>query len=538
MFSLAILIGIYSYLIFALGLLGLLYKNNIIFTTLFFFSGIFIWKQNGIINTLGEIRRLNIFTKNKFLIILGLFFLFQAIINLIGVFAPELGFDALWYHLTLPKIYLIYHRIVHIPGSLLYYSDIPRLTEMIYTSALTFGNETIPKSIHFTFGILSSIAIYRISRKFFDQKISLISAVIFYSNLVFAWESTTANIDLARTFFEVMALWGFMNWWDKGERKWLIESSVMMGLAISVKILSVGSVFIFLALIIYKLVKNRSRVSFLFTNLFTYVFISILISLPWFVFSFINTGNPFYPFFTNIYKVEFHQNLLNPTQILTEFWNLFTRSADPISPLYIIFFPVVIVLFKKLKKGIKIISLYSLLALVVWYLTPRTGGGRFILPYLPAFSIVAAGVIAVLEKESKIFRKASYYFIIFVFLISLLYRSFASFKYIQVVFGMETKSQFLSNNLNFSFGDFYDTDNYFKDNIKKEDKVILYGFHNLYYVDFPFVDSSWVTKGEKFNYIAVQNSKLPERFSYWKLVYENRKTNVKVYSMGGQMWVY
>ena len=103
---------------------------------------------------------------------------------------------------------------------------------------------------------------------------------------------------------------------------------------------------------------------------------------------------------------------------------------------------------------------------------------------------------------------------------------------------MQSRSEFLSKNLNFSFGDFYDTDDYFRKNIKQNDKVLLYGFHNLYYVDFPFVDSSWVKKGDSFNYIAVQNSDLPKRFVDWDLIYNNSLTKVKLYKKGNVRWAY
>lgn len=50
----------------------------------------------------------------------------------------------------------------------------------------------------------------------------------------------------------------------------------------------------------------------------------------------------------------------------------------------------------------------------------------------------------------------------------------------------------------------------------------------------PFIDSSWVQKGDKFNYIATQNTDLPKRFSYWNYP----TTKVKLYSLGGQTWAY
>src|SRR6185312_16263684 len=91
----------------------------------------------------------------------------------------------------------------------------------------------------------------------------------------------------------------------------------------------------------------------------------------------------------------------NPLQLFSDLWELFIRSADPISPLYLIFLPLVVVFYKKLKSEIKIIVWYSGLSLILWYFTPRTGGGRFILPYLPAFSIICGAIYSDILKKNR-----------------------------------------------------------------------------------------------------------------------------------------
>src|SRR2546430_2512389 len=80
--------------------------------------------------------------------------------------------------------------------------------------------------------------------------------------------------------------------------------------------------------------------------------------------------------------------------------------------------------------------------------------------------------------------------------ISICYRSIANAKYIPVLLHKETKAAFLTRHLHFHYGDFYDSDNFFQKQISSTDMVLLYGFHNLYYIDFPFIDASWVTKGD------------------------------------------
>ncbi len=530
MFGLAILIGIYSYLIFCLGVVGQLYTRNIFIITVLFLAFSFYYHRKDIFSFLRKEHtpiKLDNLSKTLLVLIVA-----ALIVNLVGALGPELGFDALWYHLTLPKIFLTEHRIFHITGGLFYYSDFPKLVEMYYISALSFSNEIAAKLIHFSFGLLALFALYKFSRKFLDIKYSLLAVVVLLGNLVFAWESTTSYVDLAWTFFEIMALWGFVEWYSSKERKWIIESGVMLGLAISTKLIAFSSVpiFIILFLLFQKDKKEAIKNSALFT------IISIIVSSPWFIYSYLNTGNPFYPLFTNLYPTSLSAAFFNPINVFNDLFNVFLRAADPISPIYLIFIPLLVMVYKKFDKNLKIITVFSVLAILSWYFIPRTGGGRFILPYLPIFSLLAAGVLTSLK--SVWIKKYAIGLCILICIITIAYRGLANSKFIPVVLGFQTKDQFLIKNLNFEYGDFYDTDHSFTDNLKPSDSLLLYGFHNLYYADFNFIDSSYVRKGDRFNYVAVQNADIPGRFSHWNLVYENPKTHVKLYNLGGITWHY
>jgi hypothetical protein len=272
MFALAFLIGIYGYLIYALGVLGILYKSTVLISSIIFIIFSFLYFKSHK-NDLPAINFKN--KKIKYPIIA---FGFLAFINLIGALGPELSFDALWYHLTIPKIFIQEHRIFHIQGGLFYYSSMPKLLEMLYVPGLMFGNEIIARLIQWLFGILTSIVIYKISRKFFDEKISILSSIIFYGCLVVAWQSTVAYVDLGRTFFEIMALWGFLEYSQTKRRALLIESAVLVGLAVSVKLIALGTVPIFLILLL--ILEKDKKIAF--KNVLIFILISLLIPLPWF----------------------------------------------------------------------------------------------------------------------------------------------------------------------------------------------------------------------------------------------------------------
>lgn len=530
MFALALFLGVYSYVIFMISIAGALLKPLIIVITFIFGCLLFRYFKLQVLNLLSLVKNKD-FKIDRFSKLILMLLAIEILINFVGVLGPELSFDALWYHLTLPKIFLQEHSIFHIPGGLLYYSDMPKLGETLYVGALSFGSEILAKFIHFFFGILCLFPIYKVAIKFIDKRIALVACLIFYSNLVVSWESITAYIDLIRTFFEITAFWAFLEWVEKRDTKLLYESAAILGLAISTKLIAIGSLLIFAVIIIYQLRSNRK---ILMKRLLVFILISLFIASPWFIFSFLNTGNPIYPLFTKFYPSENSINILNPGSFINSMFQILFKSPDPISPIYAITIPLVVFIYKKLNNKTIYLLIYSAVSFVVWYITPQTGGGRFLMPYLPVLSILTVVLISEL-KEVKSFLLA---LVIIISILTIGYRGIANSKFIPIILGLESKEQFMSKNLNFSYGDFYDIDGFFKNNIKESDKVLLYGFHNLYYVNFPFIDSSYVKAGDKFNYVAVQNNNLPERFSFMSLVYSNSITHVNVYSVGGKEWHY
>lgn len=521
--SFCLYIGIMGYLIAFLGFIHLLYRPLLIFyvgMSLFLF--IFIFRNI-------KLSHFSFKSKNKLLYFtLGLL-LIQILINFIGALGPEYAFDSVWYHLTLPKLYLSAHKIYFIPGNLLYYSAMPQLGEMYYVIALALGNEILAKLIHFSFGVLVVIVLYFFSRRYFSKNISIIACLIFSSNLVYAWESTIAYIDLTRTFFELVSLYSLSIWLGTSKRKYLFYSAVFLGFSLSTKHLALGSTAVISFLILFQGLTSRKKIKSICIDLGLFLSISSIIVIPWLLFAYINTGNPVYPFFTEIVRTNFDTKLLSPVVFLRDTFKILLFSDDPISPIYLIIFPLIPFVFLTLKKELKILLLYCLLSYLVWYVTPRIGGGRFMLPYLPVMSIMVAAVIN--SYWNKIlFRNIIIFSVLFIALITIIYRGAAISRNINYLFGKQTKADFLKTHLNFSFGDFYDIDSYFIENITSSDTVLLYGFHNLYYADFNFIDRSWVKKGDKFNYIATQNSDLPKEFTQWKLVYQNSITNVKLYT--------
>lgn len=532
MFPLAVILVSFSYSILILGLLRLWQIGPMWGVTVIFLLFLVDWFLLALkrIKWQGKIERFSLFL----IILLTL----QAGVNLIGALGPEMGFDALWYHLTIPKIYLENQGFIHVPGSLLYYSEMPKFTEMFYLVALALGNEIWAKIIHWLFGILCVVALYQLIRRYFSSKIALLGSVIFYSMLIVGWQSITAYVDLARTFFEILTLNYFLDWWEKGRQKDLFKAAFTLGIALSTKLLVLGSLLIFTILIISYALAHKVKKGNLVIWLLGYLVISLLVASPWYFLSYFHTGNPFYPMFTGwLERHQMVEALAFPTwwvnhnlwSYFTSFWQFTFHPDDKLTPIFLAFLPLTFVVLWRLK-SLRIVAVYFFLALTSWYFTPPPAN-RYLLPYLPALTLLTVSVFQVKWPAPPFIKKILYALVIIVVLVNIASRAYANAKYLPVIFGRETKQDFLTKNLPFETSVFYDTDGYFAKNIKPADLVLISGTHNLFYVNFPFVHELWMTGKEKFTYVLIQNGNLPAKFSQAPLVYNNPKTGVKLYKI-------
>lgn len=518
MLTIAILIGVYSYCVLFIGLIGKLsYFPVFLLTVLLFLIGLLL--------SISKLRKLDLGALIKYQskqdLLLYVLFLTLAGVNLIGALGPELAFDSLWYHLTIPKIFILNQKIFYIQGNLFYYSLMPKLTEMFYVSSLLLWSETLAKLIHLTFGILSCVVLFKLARLFLKRTQSLLVVILFYTSPVIMWLSTTAFSDLSRTFFESFSLYQFALYIKKGSRKNLLISAILLGFAIATKILAIGTLFVFIVLI-FTLTKDQIREKIKKSLVFS--FVALAIPLPWFAMSYFHTGNPFFPLFSELGLRNFTIDLLSPTNFIKTFVGIFLFAPDPISPIYVILLPVVLYgLLFKLRKYL-FLMVFCFLTYLIWYFTSQSGGARFLAPFLPAYSLLV--YLSVIKlKNAPIFKFVNIVVIVLA-ISSVLYRGAASFKYVPVIIGVESKEEFLMSHLNFEFGDFYDENSQIK-RLVGSDVVLMKNTHNLYYVDFPFTIDEWGNNNYK--YVLYQSAEKPE--DKGKLVYRNEKTHAWLFRL-------
>jgi len=419
-------------------------------------------------------------------------------------------------------MYLAQHSISFFPGDLFYYSAMPQLIEMLYVPAMFFGNEIMAKLVHYIFAVLITLVIIRIGSRFFSRKIGLLAALIFISDLSVAWLSSTAYIDLGRTFFETVSLYYLISWWQDKRKQDLFKSGSILGLAISSKYFALATLGLGLVFVLLNSSKDKLK------KILAFCLPALVISGFWFVYAYLHTGNPIYPIFTSNLDSSHQSQIGGLYDFAKQFYNLSNNPHDwlsPISPLYIMFLPLIIYIVLRNKK-IKTWGLYALGTIIIWYLIPRTGGSRFMVPYLPLLALLVS--FSVFNLKQKSIRKISIFIIFSVILFNLTVRIYVNKKTVPLLLGLQTKQEYLVQNLDFSNA-FYDIENKLPSLIDKSEPVLIIGGHNLFYFPNRFIHESYY-QGQSVNYILTQYKNLPIQYQKdFKLIYQNEKTFSKLY---------
>lgn len=230
----------------------------------------------------------------------GLILLLSALIiaTLLLGSVPPVDRDALTHHLFVPKLWLQHggiHEIPEIPFS--YY---PMNLDLLYTIPLYFGNDIIPKYIHYSFAILTALLVYQYLNKRLGRLYGLLGALFFLSVPIIVKLSITVYVDLGVVFFTTAALLALLAWAEHGfQLRFLLLAGLCCGLAAGTKYNGLVSVVVLTLLVplLYQQSVSRDKQSSGRALLWAMVFAAATLTAysPWLVRNYLWTGNPIYP---------------------------------------------------------------------------------------------------------------------------------------------------------------------------------------------------------------------------------------------------
>lgn len=499
-------LGFLSFMMFLLGMLGLWFPKVITIISVFLFinSGIYnidlIRNKSLIPNVLRPFKSINIIEA-----IIAIFVLLFLWLGFLGAVSPETFYDSSVYHLSLPNLYLLEHKIIPSPQNL--FSGIPFLTEMLYGLGMSMAGLEAAKLIHYLFGMLVLGVIWSFTSHGFSKKTVLLASFIFCSTPMVIWEFMEAAVELSWAYFTLLAVLHILNLFDASDERTmnnnLILSGIFSGFAMGTKY-PAWFIFPVIVLLIYFIgTKKQIIFSGRIRQIILFTIVTSFLVFPWIIKNTFYYKNPVYPFLNDYIAGSSRDDPdwralgaeAGGENIITKFssfksiknyiilpWNITMNGIsnhDFIGAVFLFFLPWL------LYPGIKsqkykyllyfFIGFYFIFSITINYI-------RFFIPVMAILSILLAAVIC--EFSPRYLRIFAFASILLLSSYNFCYTYFMWFKTDQwmVFTGQKSRDVYLGETHKTYPSPYYQTAVYINKNLPYDSKILIVGdARGLYY---------------------------------------------------------
>ena len=241
--------------------------------------------------------------------ILSILLLLLTALLVLTIFAlasvPPVSRDALTHHLYVPRLFLKAGGIIELPY--IPFSYYPMNLDLLYMLPLSFGNDIVPKYIHFLFALITAWLLFRYLDKRLGRLYGLFSAFFFLSIPVVIKLSTTVYVDLGLICFTTGAILMLAEWRENNfPLIKLVWAGIFCGLALGTKYngLVTFTLLTLLVPILFLRTKSSSPKN-QFKALWQgaiFAGIALAVFSPWVIRNIVWTGNPIYPLYQSIFS--------------------------------------------------------------------------------------------------------------------------------------------------------------------------------------------------------------------------------------------
>ena len=324
--------------------------------------------------------------------------------------APEHQYDAVWYHLGLPRLWLESGGLVFMPTE--YVSLYPMTWELIYTLGMGVGGPGAAKLLHFAALPLSAAVVAALARRATPSVPPLLPVAIFVSIPTVLWEATTAYIDLALTFHVSLLLFAIIRFVDTRRDVWLWLGAVNLGMALATKHLALMVVPLVVPGLVLAMRRADGRWS-AGVRPALILLSGVALAVPWYVRSYLETGNPVFPELFSVfgappewwdatteYGLDGFKAVFGRPRTLANLallpWDITVHGAKyggSFGPLLLLLAPAALT--SRLTTAAKWLALFAIAYFALWASPLSSFQLRFLLPLTPIMALFAAqGAIA------------------------------------------------------------------------------------------------------------------------------------------------
>ncbi len=527
LFSLGLGLAVFTHLLIVLGAVGLFNQWSINLLLL----GVFLLSYRQIETIVQQIKAkfgsLLTFDMSWVGIILLLILAVQVFFNLAGASVLPSGWDSLGEHLARAKEWIRLQRLEAVPYINYIQRGQPFNVGMLYGMSLLIKDAILAKLIHFSFGVLTTVGVYALGRRYFSSKVGLLSAAIFYTIPAVAYLSTTAYVDLGLTFYAFLALYAFINWTTTSRRRWLIVSAIMSGLCAGSKYAGFLPIAILvLGIVFHSWFTKKEKFIIVGKNLLLFVLLAGLAGSFWYVRDFIIYGRlvpldlvfSLWSYIKSTLGRIVTLGPLNPENLpsalaldisflrekalvpwrLTMYGSALKRVHDAggVGVLFLAFLP--FFLLPRFRKNgvIRFILFYSLIFFVVWmFFSPIK---RYLIPIFPLLSIMVAYIIIRIWEARRIIRVPLFMLIALTLIFQLIYLAPEGlskiFQRVLVLAGVTSQEDYIMKN-----EETYPVYRFINGNLPPAAKLLIMDIR-AFYCDRPYITSIIEEDGRRYGF--------------------------------------
>jgi 4-amino-4-deoxy-L-arabinose transferase-like glycosyltransferase len=224
---------------------------------------------------------------------IGILFLLALILAL----APPIATDSLVYHLAIPKAFLENHGLVHLPNN--FYSLYPQQMEMLFLFALALGGDGLAQLSGLLVACLTGLALWVYFQDRFGPRYAVLAPAVFFLSPTFFSVASNAYVDVQTGGFIFLAYFSWERWRTREHSGWFYLLLIFTGCAVATKLTAVIILpVVFLGILME--VNKRGGVGLVkYLSLFALVVAFFI--LPWWGRNYFFTGNPFAPYFMQVF---------------------------------------------------------------------------------------------------------------------------------------------------------------------------------------------------------------------------------------------
>ena len=406
--------------------------------------------------------------------------------GLLLVLTPEIGKDALIYHLAVPRLFLRHHGFYFIQGNI--FANYPLHTEMLYLVGLFLQGDVMAKGMHFVVLLFILLGMYQFSKHTMNENtFPVLGMVVFYTIPSVFVTSHMAYNDLFVTFYAMASIFAFINWFERNEQGWLIVCGTFSGLAIATKYTALLLPLLGCLGIMWASRYHCTEDRKVLQRLFLYNLVVIVVGSPFYLKNWIMTGNPLYPFFYDIFGGKgweaeqarlydlFIQNLgmgrelidyiLLPLNVSFRAKMNSMRFDGLLGPIFILTLPFIIGMATNIR--MKFIIAYSFATFIFWASTAQQI--RYLIPIFPFLAMLTASILTYYKRRPLLFGILMLLIASnLTFNIYHIARDFLKIKPLSVVVGLESREAFLARTLP-SYGMFQ----FANENLPRGSRILL-----------------------------------------------------------------